>query len=72
MNDLNWIVVSSTNVSRVAYDDVNQYLYVEFLNGSMYLYKNVPSNEFDLFLQATSQGTYLAHHIKPHYPVERI
>ena len=43
-----------------------------FLNGSIYVYKNVSSVIFDELLMAPSQGSYLSRQIKPFYPSEKI
>ncbi|MGS0973153.1 MAG: KTSC domain-containing protein [Candidatus Izemoplasmataceae bacterium] len=72
MNDLNWVFVSSSNLSRVAYDEINQFLYIEFINNSIYLYKNVPVYEYDQLLRASSPGGYLNAYIKPSYPCDKI
>lgn len=71
MNDLNWINVSSSNISRIAYDEHEQYLYVEFSKSGIYIYKNVNSIEFENFLNAPSLGSYLNNNIKPFYPYEK-
>ncbi len=72
MYDLNWIFVSSSNLSRIAYDELAQCLYVEFTNSSIYLYKNVPIYEYEQLLRAGSPGGYLNAYIKPSYPCEKI
>jgi len=66
------IMVSSSNVSRIGYDDSTQTLYVEFHSGSMYIYKGVPVMEFDGLKNASSIGSYLHRNIKQVYPYERI
>ena len=66
------IVVSSSNVASIGYDDASQILYVRFLNGSLYIYKGVPIVEFQGLLNASSVGRYLHNNIKYQYPYERI
>ncbi len=72
MNNLNWISVVSSNISRIAYNENDQFLYVEFLNGSIYVYKNVPSVIFNELMISPSHGSYLSRQIKPFYPYEKI
>lgn len=69
---VNMISVSSSNVESVGYDQENQIIYVRFLNGALYIYKNVNQNEFDGLVNAPSVGSYLHRNIKNVYPYERI
>lgn len=66
------ISVSSSNVDSVGYDEANQIVYVRFLNGSLYIYKNVNKNEFDGLVNAPSVGSYLHRNLKNVYPYERL
>ena len=66
------IPVSSSNVASVGYDDATSTLYVKFLSNSTYIYKGVPSLEFEGLLNASSVGSYLNRNIKNLYPYERI
>lgn len=63
--------VSSSNIASVGYDAALHILEVEFLNGSLYHYLNVPQIEYDALMAASSHGTYLNAHIKPHYPCQK-
>jgi len=58
------IPVSSTNVASIGYDSNSMTLEVEFLNGSIYEYYNVPEGLFNDFLIASSKGTFLDQFIK--------
>lgn len=66
------IPVSSSNVSALGFDDTEQIVYVEFMNGSMYIYKGVSKNEFEGLLNAPSIGSYLHRNFKNFFPYERI
>ncbi len=66
------IPVSSTNVASIGYDVDTQVLEVEFVNGGVYQYMNVPQEAFDEFQSASSKGTYLAQNIKNRYPYTRV
>lgn len=62
--------VVSSNVDSIGYE--NETLYVRFKNGSLYLYENVPSYQYDALMSASSKGSYLAQNIKGHYSYARI
>ena len=64
--------VASSNVASVGYDATTETLEVEFLNGSMYQYYNVPENMYDRFMQDPSKGRFLNLHIKNAYPYSRV
>ena len=66
------ISVVSSNVQAVGYDDVNQYLYVSFLNNALYRYHGVPLGEFEGLRIAPSVGSYLHRNIKGLYTYERL
>lgn len=64
--------VSSSNISAVGYDPDTETLRVQFTNGSIYEYKNVPSVLFDEFLAAGSLGSFLNRNIRYSFPYEKI
>lgn len=64
--------VSSSNVAELGYDEENQIVYVRFLNGSLYKYKDVPAMEYEALDNASSIGSYLNRNFKNVYPYERI
>ena len=66
------IPVESSNVESIGYDQENQIVYVRFLNGSLYIYKEVPEYEFENLLNAPSIGSYIHSNFKNVYPYERI
>lgn len=65
------ISVSSTNVDSVGYDEDSRTLEIEFKNGSIYQYFDVPKNVSDELLSAGSVGAYLSSHIKGIYRYSR-
>lgn len=71
-NSIEMIPVSSSNVESIGYDENEQLLYVRFLSGSLYIYKNVGVLEFEGLRNAPSTGSYLHRSIKGTYPYERI
>lgn len=64
--------VASSNVASIGYDLSSETLEVEFLNGSIYQYYNVPSNIFEQFRIESSKGKFLNTHIKNFYPYSRV
>ena len=50
--------VISSNLSSVGNDTKSRTLEVEFLNGSVYQYSNVPSSIFSGLMNAASKGQY--------------
>lgn len=64
--------VSSSNVAAVGYDNENEIVYVQFLNGTTYIYKGVPEIEFENLRTASSVGSYLNRCYKNVYPYERV
>lgn len=62
--------VNSSNVAAIGYDSENQIVYVQFLNGSTYIYKGVPENEFENLKNSPSVGSYINRNYKNIYPYE--
>lgn len=56
--------VSSSNLASVGYDASERILEIEFLNGSIYHYYNVPSALYHGLMSAGSHGGYLNQFIK--------
>ncbi len=50
--------VRSSNIHSIGYDSVNKILQVEFLNGGVYEYYDVPEIIFKEFMKAESKGKY--------------
>lgn len=59
--------VSSSNISSVGYDMDKKLLRVEFKNGSVYDYFNVPQSEHDNLINAASVGSYFNQNIRTAY-----
>jgi hypothetical protein len=56
--------VTSSNVASIGYDPVTATLEVEFNNGGIYQYFDVPETIFIEFINADSKGKYLNSMIK--------
>ena len=64
--------VASSNIASIGYDATSETLEVEFLNGSIYQYYNVPQNMYDLLMAEGSKGSFLNAYIKNAYPYSRV
>lgn len=60
-------IVDSKMITGVAYLQTAQILYVEFANGSLYGYKDVPPDAYEGLMGASSKGSYFTHYIKRVY-----
>lgn len=63
--------VDSSQIASVGYDQDTEELEIEFHNGSLYVYKNVPFNEFQSLMDAESVGKYFSSNIKNKYQWSR-
>lgn len=61
---MNRVPISSSNLASVGYDPAGQVLEIEFLNGSIYQYFNVPSHIHSGLMAASSHGSYFDAYIK--------
>lgn len=56
--------VSSSNLESVGYDPETQILEIEFLNGGLYQYFNVPERIYNGLMAASSHGSYFDQYVK--------
>jgi hypothetical protein len=54
----------SSNLSAVGYDAANSQLYVQFNNGTLYRYFQVPTVVYQGLMGASSHGSYLNTYVK--------
>jgi hypothetical protein len=59
--------IQSANIASLGYDAETQTLEVEFLNGHVFQYFNVPADIYNGFLEAESKGLYFSISIKGYY-----
>jgi len=64
--------VTSRNVAAVGYDGTTGDLNVEFRNGRVYAYANVPAEVHAALMSARSKGTYFYYAIRFRYPCRRL
>ena len=56
--------VSSSNIASIGYNSIDQILEVEFLNGAIYQYYDVPEALYEGLMAAESHGKFLNEYIK--------
>ena len=56
--------VRSSNLKSVGYDPEAKTLEIEFLNGGLYKYFNVPENIYNELMAASSHGSYFDQYVK--------
>jgi len=56
--------VVSSNLKSVGYDEENEILEIEFLQGGVYQYLNVPQSVYDGLMKASSHGQYFDRNVK--------
>lgn len=64
--------VASSNIQGIAYDVSTKTLFVQFKNGAEYAYYQVPEEEYEAMLSASSAGGYLNDNIKNSYSYSRV
>ena len=69
---MNRTPVSSSNIASMGYDPTTQTLEVEFHNGNIYQYFDVPQHVYDGLLTASSKGQYLNQNIKLGYRYAKV
>lgn len=65
------VPVRSSNIKAIGYDAASKALSVEFLNGGVYRYSDVPAEKHAELMAADSCGAYLSAHIKGKYPHQK-
>ena len=64
--------VNSSSISSIGYDGISQTLEVEFIDGGIYQYFNVPRYVYDGIMNAGSHGRYFAQNIKDRYRYSKV
>lgn len=62
--------VVSSNIADIDHDGTD--LFVEYLSGARYRFKNVPVEVFEAFKEAESKGRFMNSQIKGKYDFERL
>ena len=66
------IQVSSSNINSIGYDKNLEVLRIEFHEGNLYEYYNVPNSIYNGLMSATSKGSYFHENIKNKYGDKKI
>lgn len=64
---MNRTPVSSSNLASIGYDAESLVLEVEFNNGRVYQYFDVPQGTYDELMSASSKGSYMNNVIKKQF-----
>ena len=64
--------LSSSQIKSIGYDIDLGDMYVEFHNGKVYKYVNVPEWTYNAFLKADSPGKFFHSEIKNHFDYENV
>jgi hypothetical protein len=62
----------SSVVAQIKYDPDEKYLFVVFVSGDVYRYKDVPEKIYKNFKASISKGTFLNRTLKNRFEVEKI
>lgn len=65
------VAVESSLLANVSYDDQRAILQLEFRDGAVYQYADVPLQNFQDLLRADSKGAYFNHHIRGNFPYSK-
>ena len=60
--------VSSSNIGAIGYDPGAMMLEIQFNNGALYQYDNVPAGVHADLMSAGSHGSYFSANIRNQYP----
>jgi KTSC domain len=66
------ISVRSSSIRRVGYEVDQRILYVQFIDGDLYEYFDVPVGDFIDLLHAESIGWFVNKRIKPYYDYRQL
>ena len=64
--------IQSSNLRSVGYDEKLKILEIEFHEGRIYQYSNVPENIYSNLMNALSKGKFFAQQIKNRFPTKRL
>ncbi|MEK7595364.1 MAG: KTSC domain-containing protein [Patescibacteria group bacterium] len=64
--------VTSSNIDSIGYDGLTSTLEIEFNDGGIYQYFNVPENVYRSLMNSSSHGAYFHDNIKDKYRFRKI
>jgi len=68
---MNWLPVTSSNISEIAYEPEKKILSVRFIKSGIYRYFDVPEHIFEELRDAESVGKYFSEWIKGVFEFEK-
>lgn len=66
------VPVTSSNVAAVGYDETSATMEVEFLDGSIYQYFDVPAHVYEALLADPSPGGFMHREVRGVYRYARV
>ena len=69
---MNRTTVQSSNIASIGYDATILVLEIEFTNGSIYQYLDVPQHVFESLMSAPSKGQFFSTQVKGSYRYLRV
>jgi hypothetical protein len=66
------IAVISTDIAAIGYDSTSRVLEIEFRQGRLYQYSDVPPTIYEELLITPSKGSFFHGAIKDRYPCKRV
>lgn len=63
---------SSSNLKSVGYDPGGRVLEIEFQDGGVYQYDNVPKEVYVALMEASSHGSFFHRNISNNYPYRKV
>lgn len=72
MSELTWEEVDSSNITRIAFDEEEERIIIEFKDGGQYAYDECPRELFERFRLAPSIGKFFYANIKNSHTFERL
>jgi hypothetical protein len=64
--------IQSSNLKRTEYDTESKYLIVEFNNGLVYMYEDIPHKVYTQFRLSESQGKFFSVEISKKYKYKKL
>ena len=64
---MSWRALQSTHLAGADYDEETAQLTIQFVNGAVYRYSNVPQTSADVLFQSSSPGSYFHDKIRGNY-----
>lgn len=66
------VPVESSHFAAVGYDPAARKMHIEFKNGAVYEYENVPEHFHATMMDANSHGAFFHKNVKPFFKARRL